>query len=42
MMKEYEDNVSYTDNLQEMMVLLQAILDKHKVSNHFRITFKKK
>ena len=41
LMKEYEDDINYTDNLQDMMSLLQAVLDKNKIGNHFRITFKK-
>jgi 2-polyprenyl-3-methyl-5-hydroxy-6-metoxy-1,4-benzoquinol methylase len=41
LMKEDEDGVDYIDSLGEMMNLLQAVLDKHKVSNHFRITFQK-
>ena len=41
LMKEYENNVPYTDHLHEMMVLVQAYLDKIGVSNHFRVTFKK-
>jgi hypothetical protein len=42
LMKEHEDNINYIDNLGEMMSLLQAVLDKYKISNHFRITFSKK
>jgi 2-polyprenyl-3-methyl-5-hydroxy-6-metoxy-1,4-benzoquinol methylase len=42
LMKEHEDNINYIDNLGEMMSLLQAVLDKYKISNHFRITFRKK
>jgi hypothetical protein len=42
LMKEHEDNINYIDNLGEMMSLLQAVLDKYKISNHFRITFIKK
>ena len=40
LMKEYENNVPYTDDLHDMMVLLQGILDKNSISNHFRITLK--
>ena len=42
LMKEYEDGVDYIDGLGEMMNLLQAVLDKYNISNHFRITFQKK
>jgi len=42
LMKEYEDGVNYTDSLSDMTSLLQSILDKFNISNHFRITFKKK
>jgi 2-polyprenyl-3-methyl-5-hydroxy-6-metoxy-1,4-benzoquinol methylase len=42
LMKEYEDDFNYTGNLSEMTKLLQSLLDKFNLSNHFRITFKKK
>lgn len=41
LMKEYEDDINYTDNLRELMCLLQSILDDNNISNHFRVTFKK-
>ena len=41
LMKEYEDNIPYTANLHDMMILVQGCLDKMGISNHFRITFKK-
>ena len=41
LMKEYEDKIDYTEKLREMMILLQGCLDKMKISNHFRITFKR-
>ena len=41
LMKEYEDGINYTDSLSDMTSLLQSILDKFNISNHFRITFKK-
>ena len=39
LMKECEDDINYLDSLGDMVKLLQAVLDKHKISNHFRITF---
>jgi SAM-dependent methyltransferase len=39
LMKEHEDGHPYTERLHEMMVLVQACLDRLGVSNHFRITF---
>ena len=41
LMKEYEDDIEYSNKLHDMMVLVQSVLDKQKGSNHFRITFKK-
>ena len=41
LMKEYENGIDYIDNLKEMIKLLQAVLDKYEISNHFRITFQK-
>lgn len=41
LMKEYEDGVDYTSSIGDMMRLIQSILDKYKISNHFRVTFKK-
>ena len=41
LMKEYENNVPYTEHLYDMMILVQAYLDKIGVSNHFRITLRK-
>jgi len=40
LMKEYENDVPYTEDLHDLMVLLQGILDKDSLSNHFRITLK--
>jgi len=42
LMKEHEDNVNYIDNIKDMMNLVQSVLDKHEIGNHFRITFLKK
>ena len=41
LMKEYEDGINYTDNLKDLMSILQAVIDKDEIGNHFRITFKK-
>ncbi len=41
LMKEYEDEIEYTERLGDLMSLLQGVLDKHSISNHFRITFRK-
>jgi len=41
LMKEYEDKFDYTVKLAEFMKLMQAVLDKYEISNHFRITLKK-
>jgi hypothetical protein len=40
--KEYKDKIKYNYNLKELTKYLQPILDKFGLSNHFRITFKKK
>jgi len=42
LMKEFEDKINYTDSLGDMIKLLQSVLDKYEISNHFRITFRKK
>ena len=41
LMKEYEDGIDYTNNLGDLMNLMQSIIDKYNISNHFRITFRK-
>jgi len=41
LMKEHEDDFPYTENLHDMMILVQGCLDEMGVSNHFRITFSK-
>jgi 2-polyprenyl-3-methyl-5-hydroxy-6-metoxy-1,4-benzoquinol methylase len=41
LLKEHEDGFNYTDKLQDLMNLLQAVLDKNKIGNHLRITFQK-
>jgi 2-polyprenyl-3-methyl-5-hydroxy-6-metoxy-1,4-benzoquinol methylase len=41
MLKEYKDKIKYTKNLKDMTNLIQAVLDKNHLSNHFRVTFKK-
>lgn len=42
LMKEYEDSINYIDNIKEMMNLFWSVLDKHKIGNHFGVTFHKK
>ena len=39
--REYKDKRSYIPNLSNFMNLLQSVLDKNELSNHFRITLKK-
>lgn len=41
LLKEYEDNFPYTKKLKEMVGLIQGIIDKNGLSNHFRLTLKK-
>jgi 2-polyprenyl-3-methyl-5-hydroxy-6-metoxy-1,4-benzoquinol methylase len=41
LMKEYEDNIPYTDKLRDMMLLLQACVDRLRVGNHFRVTLRR-
>ena len=41
LMKEYEDSIPYTKNLDDLMIIIQGCLDKMGISNHFRITFRK-
>ena len=41
-MKEADDPVGYHQRLQEIIPLLQAVLDKQRLSNHMRVIFKKK
>ena len=40
--KEYTDKIKYNLKLKELTKYLQPILDKFGLSNHFRVTFKKK
>jgi hypothetical protein len=40
-LKEYEDKFRYSKKLKELCDLLQPVLDKQGLSNHYRITFKK-
>ena len=41
LMKEYEDNIPYTVQLRDMMLLLQACVDRLRVGNHFRVTLRR-
>lgn len=41
LLKEYEDKFRYSIKFKELCDLLQSILDKQGLSNHYRITFKK-
>ena len=41
MLKEYKDKIKYTEKLRNMTNLIQSVLDKTQLSNHFRVTFKK-
>ena len=41
LMKEHEDGVAYVAALRDMMLLVQACIDKLRVGNHFRITLRK-
>lgn len=40
-MKNYDDNTDYLEGLKDFIPLMQAVLDKQKISNHQRIIFKK-
>lgn len=40
-MKNYDDKIDYLEGLKEFIPLMQAVLDKQKISNHQRIIFKK-
>lgn len=40
-MKGYQDKVSYNHNLTDFVAVIQAVVDKQKISNHMRILFKK-
>jgi 2-polyprenyl-3-methyl-5-hydroxy-6-metoxy-1,4-benzoquinol methylase len=42
LMKEYQDNIDYTESLSDMVEMLQGILDKYEISNHLRVTFKRR
>ena len=42
LMREYEDEYPYFENLREFAGLIQGCIDELKISNHLRITFKKK
>jgi hypothetical protein len=41
LMKEYQDGIDYTVKLRDMMLLLQACVDRLHVGNHFRVTFQR-
>lgn len=41
-LKVYDDGVDYLENLKDCIPVLQAVLDKQKISNHQRILFRKK
>lgn len=41
LMKEHEDGHDYTTQLRDMMLVVQACLDKLHVGNHFRITLQR-
>ena len=41
LMKTHEDGVDYASSLRDMMLLVQACLDKMNVANHFRVTFRR-
>lgn len=41
LLKEFQDKFEYTKKFKEFINLIQPILDKFNLSNHFRITFKK-
>ena len=40
-MKQDQDGVNYHQKLSEAIPLLQAVIDKQKLSNHMRVVFKK-
>ncbi len=40
-MKTYLDNYNYLEKLLDFIPLMQAIVDKQKISNHIRVIFKK-
>ena len=41
LMKEHEDGYEYTTKLGDMMLLVQACIDKLRLGNHFRLTLRK-
>lgn len=41
LMKQYEDGFDYLSKISESIPILQAIIDKQKLSNHMRVIFKK-
>lgn len=40
-MKREQDNFDYHEHLKEFIPLMQAVIDKQKLSNHIRVIFKK-
>ena len=40
-MKEHEEPLGYHQKLKDLIPIMQAIIDKQKLSNHIRIFFKK-
>ncbi|MFH1523276.1 MAG: class I SAM-dependent methyltransferase [Patescibacteria group bacterium] len=40
-MKVYDDNYDYLEKLKDFIPLMQAVIDKQKISSHQRIVFKK-
>lgn len=41
LLKEHKDKINYSSNLSDFISLTQSIIDKSRLSNHFRVTFKK-
>ncbi len=40
-MKEYEEPAGYHEKLKDLIPVMQAVIDKQKLSNHIRVFFKK-
>lgn len=40
-LKAYEDNFDYLAKLREFIPLMQAVIDKQRISNHIRVVFRK-
>lgn len=40
-MKAYDDKYNYLEKLKDFIPIIQAIIDKQKLSNHMRVIFKK-